>query len=409
MSKQINKSLFIVPSMPRLYQQLLTGLGGFEHLGNRIISAIKGAHAFRDVERVRELALILKNIPLKQYQLIGDYYLIWCKCRKREYDSETLERVIDQTGIYKAKGLLSRAAFEGYKGNTDSELYFYNEALKASPTTSEYIDISRAIAVVKAKEGMCRSAIRDLENLIPIIKHADALVYFDTLNSYAVELGESGQLNEARNISHVVLASPFAPFYPEWHDTARDLRESSRSFVAVPLIEREPVKIEAAQIEHATKPEQESDSQPARVITFPQLKEAPQPQKPEPFTPQELSGLTLSQKKELILAAIRSSNMPEGDYDKMMVMVGLLTVGPADKVLDLEDEALLDDIVVTWVNLIEPEEFTAVISALRDCEDRIRRRDIMDRMIRIAFEETQLCGLTEEQWRLRVERSLPEK
>jgi hypothetical protein len=101
--------------------------------------------------------------------------------------------------------------------------------------------------------------------------------------------------------------------------------------------------------------------------------------------------------------------MPEGDYDKMMVMVGLLTVGPADKVLDLEDEALLDDIVVTWVNLIEPEEFTAVMSALRDCEDRLRRRDIIDRMIRIAFEETQLCGLTEEQWRLRVERSLPKK
>jgi hypothetical protein len=187
------------------------------------------------------------------------------------------------------------------------------------------------------------------------------------------------------------------------------LRESSRSFVAVPLIEYEPVEIETTQTEHASKPEHESDVQPASVITFPKLKEAPQPEKPEQLTPQELSELTASEKKELILAAIRSSKTLESDYDKMLVMVGLLKAGPADKILDLEDEAVLDDLIVIWSAQIEPEELAAVLSALRDCEDRIRQRDIIDRMIRIAFEQTQLCGLTEEQWRLDVERSLPEK
>jgi hypothetical protein len=178
------------------------------------------------------------------------------------------------------------------------------------------------------------------------------------------------------------------------------LKEPNRAFISVPSIERGHAKVNQPTTE--AKPEQ-----PASVIAFPQLKEAPQPKKPERLTPQEINGLTATQKRELILAAIRSSKTLESDYDKMLVMVGLLEVGPADKILDLENEEVLDDIVVIWSAQIEPEELAAVFSALRDCEDRIRQRDILDRMIRIAFEQTQLCGLTEEEWRLRVERRLP--
>ena len=75
MSKETDKSLFIAPSMPRLYQQLLTGVASYEALGKRIISQIKAAQAFRQTEQVRELARILINIPIKEYQLIAQYYL----------------------------------------------------------------------------------------------------------------------------------------------------------------------------------------------------------------------------------------------------------------------------------------------------------------------------------------------
>jgi tetratricopeptide (TPR) repeat protein len=232
MSKQTDKSLFILPSMPRLYQQILSGVASYEALGNRIIRRIRRAHAFRDLQQVCELAAMLQNFPIKEYQLIGSYYIVWCKCRQLEYDIEALERIIDQSDTYKAKALLSRAAFEGYKGNTNAELFFYNEALKAFPTISERIDILRAIAVVKAKEGFHKLAIKDLESLITIIRHADALVYFDFLNSYAVEIGEAGRIHEARNISQIVIHSPFAFAYPEWQGTANDLKGLNRSFVA---------------------------------------------------------------------------------------------------------------------------------------------------------------------------------
>jgi hypothetical protein len=59
----------------------------------------------------------------------------------------------------------------------------------------------------------------------------------DYMNSFAVELCEAGRLEEAKNVSQIVLASPFAPAYPEWRETGEEieLRElrPSRAGVAV--------------------------------------------------------------------------------------------------------------------------------------------------------------------------------
>ena len=270
MSSKVANS-FLIPTStlrvlsPRLYQQILAGVVSYEALVGEIIRLIRGAQAFRDLGSVRELAAILRNFPAKQARLIGDYYLLWCKCREREYDTEALESVIDQTSLYKAKGLLLRAALEGYRGDLGLELYFYKEALKASPSISEYIDISRAIAVVQAKEGSHSSAVRELEKLISVTRHADPLVYFDLLNSYAVELGEVGRKDEAENIMRVVLASPFAFAYPEWQQTGEELKAANRSWVAMnasPLLSPNVVMMP---IEHR---QSETGWSPAPVLDF---------------------------------------------------------------------------------------------------------------------------------------------
>jgi hypothetical protein len=93
----------------------------------------------------------------------------------------------------------------------------------------------------------------------------------------------------------------------------------------------------------------------------------------------------------------------------MIFMVGLLESGPATNIIDLENEAVLNELIIEWANLIEPEQLAAVMSALRDCDDSMRQRDIIDRIIRKAFEYSQTCGLTESEWRLKVERKLPKK
>ena len=70
MSTETAKSLFIVSSMPALYQQLLSGISNYEQLAARILRQIKTAHAFRQVERVRELATLLCSIPIRECQLL---------------------------------------------------------------------------------------------------------------------------------------------------------------------------------------------------------------------------------------------------------------------------------------------------------------------------------------------------
>ncbi len=220
-------------SVPRFYQALLSGIESYRDLGKRIIREIKTAHAFRQIERVRELSRILINVPIKEHQLIAEYYLVWCECRERNYQSEAIERIIEHTRTYKAQALLTRGTFDLYQGRPEPALYFYSEALKSSPNIGEFVSVSLAIAQLKGIEGFNKSALKDLESLTPLLKHADARLYYDFLNSYACELAEAGRKYEARNIIRHVIASPLALAYPEWRETAEDLREANRSFVIV--------------------------------------------------------------------------------------------------------------------------------------------------------------------------------
>jgi hypothetical protein len=232
MTKPIESNRLIL-SIPRFYQQLLKGLDSYEKLGSRILKEIKTAHAFRQSERVRELSKVLINFPIKEYRLIGQYYQVWCNCRKLNLQTEALEHVIEHTQTHKTIALITRAGFEGLKGNIDPMFYFYNEALKASKSASDYVETIRCIAALKSQEGFHNSALKDLDSTIPLIRYAEPRIYYDLLNSYAVELGEAGRKDEARNISRLVLASPFAFAYPEWRETAEDLKPANRSFAVI--------------------------------------------------------------------------------------------------------------------------------------------------------------------------------
>jgi tetratricopeptide (TPR) repeat protein len=248
MSKQIERNRFILSSIPRLYQQFSIGLANYQVLGNHILEQIKTAKAFRQVNRVQQLAKALDNIPIKEYELIGQYYHIWCQCRELKFDNDALESIIGQTKTYKVKALSSRGTFEWYRGNNETALQFYKEALSLSPTASEYIELSKAVAVLKSQEGFHRSALKDLENIIPIIRYAEPIVYYEFLNSYAVILGETGHLQEAHRISDLTLASPFALAYPEWTGTRDELNarggySASRSTVANKFVGPKRLKV----------------------------------------------------------------------------------------------------------------------------------------------------------------------
>ena len=235
MSKQTESSFLIASSLPALYQHLLTGAVSYQELGNRILRQIKAAYDFRQVEQVRDLARLLINVPIGEFQLIAQYYLVWCKCRELEYHSDILERIAEQTQTYKSKALISRAAFDVYQGNIESAFYFYSEALKTPSTVSDLIKALTGIATVKSIEGFNKLALRDLENLLPLLRYAEPLTYFEAINSYAVELLANHRVGEAQDLSVIAVSSPFGPFYPQFQETLSEAKSQlkQRSVIAI--------------------------------------------------------------------------------------------------------------------------------------------------------------------------------
>ncbi|HVG20436.1 MAG TPA: hypothetical protein VNI02_15410 [Blastocatellia bacterium] len=216
-----------------------------------------------------DAAQILLNLPLKEYQAIGQYYLGWLEFMKGGAAKKILEQAAEHSPAeFRALAMLSLAAIEAREQDYASELRWLSESLKLSPS----IEALRGIAIVKAKEGYHRISLKELEGLMPLARFSERLHYYDFLNSYAVQLGKVGRTEEALNISRLVLASPFAYAYPEWQDTTNDLRGSRRSFVAVHSPQDIPHNVVIMPVvEHGGEPSL-AESKPARVLDLQEWK-----------------------------------------------------------------------------------------------------------------------------------------
>ena len=226
---------FISTSVAGLYQGLLASGLGFQDVGNKLIKIAENAHAFRQYDRLNEAGEILSNFPLKQYRYIGQYYLALSMCRNGQADILEIRPLIEKLATvapiqYRARAMQLLAATYGTEGNPEQELYFYVESLKTRVNTFTAL---RSIAVLKAKEGFHKRALKDLESLRSFARYLPPHIYFDYLNSLAVELGEVGHKYEARNVIKHVLESPLIIAYPEWRETVEELKGPNRAF-AVP-------------------------------------------------------------------------------------------------------------------------------------------------------------------------------
>ena len=98
MSKQTANSFFIFPPLTKylgFYQQLLNGVVTHQQLGNRLIQSAEQANAFRQLDRVRELAEVLIGLPIKEYQHIGQYYLALSIHQNGKGNVDTAQQILD--------------------------------------------------------------------------------------------------------------------------------------------------------------------------------------------------------------------------------------------------------------------------------------------------------------------------
>jgi tetratricopeptide (TPR) repeat protein len=276
MSRDTAASFFIsspsLGSSPELYQVLLRRIENYHEIGRRLIRLAEQAHAFRQFDRVREYGQVLSHIPIKDYQAIGTYFsAVATNCNGKGNQSEAwaLFEIAVNTApdTYKVKAILSLGALSFNRGDFDASLYFYHEGLKTGRLSAAGLHAIRAISVFKAIEGNHAQAVKDLTSILPVIKYAPAHIYFDILNSYAVELGEVGRAAEARQVARAVLASPFTFAYPEWQQTAEELKAANRSSVVIGALPYPSPNVLFLPVEHAHR-QSSAEWTPAPVLDF---------------------------------------------------------------------------------------------------------------------------------------------
>ncbi len=274
MSTTTKSSLFMFSPLPKyagFYQELLSGTVNYSQLANRLIQLGERAHSFRQFDMVREVGLILSNIPVKHYRAIGWYFLAVAANSVGNGDQDEAKRLFELVAdnapdSYKAKATLSLGALAVHRNDFDSASLYFPEAIKAEKIGTASLQAIRGVSLLKSIEGFHKSAIADLESILPLVKLAPLKVRLDCLNSYAVELSEVGRLQEAENVSTLVIASPLARFYPEWQETLSDVRSKRRRRSVVTIL-RPRTEQEDEADSGAESEVQENALQTARIQT----------------------------------------------------------------------------------------------------------------------------------------------
>jgi tetratricopeptide (TPR) repeat protein len=251
-------SVPIATKQAGFYQQIVHGLtkgiytNRLESLGDALAALAHYAYTLRQMEVVGQIGELLSGLPLGSYQRIGHYYqALYLKRQGRFLEAHSLLNPIVDTvpGAYKSRVILSLAGLAFDSGDHSSALPLYIEAGRAALSKSHSdlftaIHTQKMVAVLKSIQGNHRSALADLERLLPLVRTVSKTtptVLPDYLNSLAVELNEFGRLEEAANVSRIVLASPYLNAYPEWRETGKDISlRGYKSRSLVPIIQSFP-------------------------------------------------------------------------------------------------------------------------------------------------------------------------
>ena len=133
MSVKVANSRFITSSLQKsvgFYQQILRGVSNFQELGSRLVKKAEASFYLRQVDSLKEFGLLLSNLPIKEYQLIGQYHLGWCEYYNGANETRAFENVVENSTAYRPNALMSLAAIEARKGNYTLEGYYFTQAIK---------------------------------------------------------------------------------------------------------------------------------------------------------------------------------------------------------------------------------------------------------------------------------------
>ncbi len=410
MSITVASNRFITSSLKGLYGYLTYHLSSFQALGERLIHEAETIQAFRQTEKLEELGLILSNFPIKEYRLAGQFYIGWSINRKGHDAQELFEKVVEESNTYRARALIDLGSRQARKGYFSSSIPYYTEALKYSQNTYTIVQAERSIAAAKGVEGYHIKALKDLKRIAPLVRYSPPIERLQYLNSLAIELAKVGRVEEARNVCQITLASPFAFAYPEWRETGQEIeqksRRASRSVVAVSkkIIQR---KIKETSNQQSLATYEQKIELDSNLLPF-RRRQPIHPQIPL-YSHLETTGnqYTTGQKRSLIVDIV--SHLNEVSLDRLFALAMELDEPQSrrPRQIDLEEKGTLETLMSLWTSGdLDPNDHVAVLSALRDCDNNLRFKNIINEMITYIFRFTQERMQGESFWRKRVEAQL---
>jgi tetratricopeptide (TPR) repeat protein len=205
---------------------------GFQGLGQQLLAVARHAWAAKHLNGVEQASRAMLALPIAdQLEGIARYYQALCTWRRGHIDSarQSLERVVEEAPPqYRARALQIIGLTYHECGEVDAALPFYLAAAggAANGALPTLIESQRLTAVVRSIHGDHKRALADLEGLFPLVRAIARyfpVLYYEFLNSLAVELGEAARIPEAEAALAIALASPFASAYPEWSETRDEI------------------------------------------------------------------------------------------------------------------------------------------------------------------------------------------
>jgi hypothetical protein len=200
------------------------------------------AHALRDRDTLRLVGEAIRSLPLGALSdSIGDYYIGLSLCRKGRDGYPTANKILSAVAekgpkLFQAKSLVALGSNLTISGDHNGGQSLHGEACKIAEGCGRgalrplfWAAINRSH--IKTIDGDHRGAIEGLSRLAPLanivgVEQPPLLYIFK--NNLAIELAETGAMEEAVFLADELRASPFARLYPEWLRTSDDIAWKAR-------------------------------------------------------------------------------------------------------------------------------------------------------------------------------------
>jgi hypothetical protein len=200
------------------------------------------AQVLRDGDTLRLVGEAIRSLPLGALSdSIGDYFIALSLCRKGsqaypEANNRFLAVAEKGPKLFRAKAWVALATNLAASGDLAGGRSAHDAAFRIAEGCGRealrpFLCAAITRAHIKTVDGDHKAAIEDLRRLAPLasivgVEQPPLLYIFK--NNLAIELAETGAMEEAVFLADELRRSPFAHLYPEWLRTCDDIAWKAR-------------------------------------------------------------------------------------------------------------------------------------------------------------------------------------